>query len=366
MVLLIVYVLIALVFSFLCSLLESTLLTVGPSKIESAKSAGKPWGQRMAKLKDDIDRPLSAILTLNTIAHTMGAAGAGAQYARVYGNIGESIFAGVLTLAILIFTEIIPKTLGARYALFFAPSVSWFLPWLIRLLCPLVWFSKQITRIITRGGAQVSHTNREELMAMANLGEEEGIIDQHEKSVFHNILKLNTVKVKDIMTPRPVVFMLSQETTGSEFVELTQDKPFSRIPIHGKTRDDVTGFVVRAEVLYKCLTLPGDFEISELCRPIIITPETELVDSLFRGLSEENTHIMLATDEFGSVSGIVTFEDVIETVLGFEIVDENDRHQDLQALARKLWRTRAERMGIPLSNEVEKSEKTEKDKARNK
>ncbi|MEO0796205.1 MAG: hemolysin family protein [Verrucomicrobiota bacterium] len=349
--LLIVYVLIALVFSFLCSLLEATLLTISPSKVESAKSGGLPWGKRMERLKDDIDRPLSAILTLNTIAHTMGAAGAGAQYARVFGNVGESIFAAILTLLILICTEIIPKTLGARYAQFFAPFVSWFLPGLIGLLSPLVWFSKKITRLITRGDATVAHTDRDELMAMANLGEEEGVIDQHQKSVFQNILMLDSVKVQDIMTPRPVVFMLSEDTTGSEFVQLTQDKPFTRIPIYGKTRDEVAGFVVRAEVLNKKLVSPDEFTIKELSRPINVTPETEAVDSLFRRLSKEKTHINLVTDDFGSVSGVVTFEDVIETVLGFEIVDETDLHQDLQALARKLWQARAERMGISTENE---------------
>jgi len=351
MFLLIVYVLIALGFSFLCSLLESTLLTVTPSKIESAKAKGQAWGARMELLKEDIDRPLSAILTLNTIAHTMGAAGAGAQYAKVYGNVGESIFAGVLTLAILIVTEIIPKTLGARYALFFAPSVSWLLPWLIRFLSPLVWMCKQITKVLTRGEPESAHTNRDELIAMANLGEEEGIIDLHERNVFHNLLRLDTMRVKDIMTPRPVVFMLSEETTGQKFIEATKDKPFTRIPIYRKTRDDVTGFIVRAEVLYQCLTEGNDFQISQLRRPIIVTSENDQLDSLFRRLSEENTHIMLATDEFGSVAGIVTFEDVIETVLGIEIVDESDRHQDLQAFARKLWRARAERMGINLDDE---------------
>ncbi|WP_309398386.1 hemolysin family protein [Cerasicoccus maritimus] len=348
MALLIIYVLIALGFSFLCSLLESTLLTVTPSKIESAKAAGLPWGPRMEKLKDDIDRPLSAILTLNTIAHTMGAAGAGAQYARIYGNAGEAIFAGALTLAILIVTEIIPKTLGARYALFFAPSVSWLLPWLIRLLGPLVWLCKQITRVITRGDAEHPHTNREELLAMANLGEEEGIIAPQERTVFQNLLQLNAVHVENIMTPRPVVFMLPQNTTGSEFVAIIKDKPFSRIPIFGRNRDDVNGFVVRAEVLYRCATEGEDFHIEALSRPILVTPEKESVAVLFRRLSEEKTHIMLATDEFGSATGVVTFEDVIETVLGIEIVDENDRHQDLQAVARSLWRTRAERMGIAL------------------
>ncbi|WP_309385145.1 hemolysin family protein [Cerasicoccus frondis] len=351
MLLLITYVLIALGFSFLCSLLESTLLTVTPSKIETAKSTGKPWGARMEKLKEDIDRPLSAILTLNTIAHTMGAAGAGAQYAKVYGNVGESIFAGVLTLAILIVTEIIPKTLGARYALFFAPIVSWILPWLIRLLSPLVWFCKQITRLITRGSVEETHTDRAELLAMANLGEEEGIIDRHERTVFQNILELNTMKVEDIMTPRPVVFMISEAMSGQDFLDAIKDKPFTRIPIYGQNRDDVTGFIVRSEALYRCATEGRDFQLKDLRRPILVTPETESVDVLFHRLSEENTHIMLATDEFGSVAGVVTFEDIIETVLGFEIVDENDRHQDLQAFARKLWRSRAERMGISIDGD---------------
>lgn len=344
---------VALGFSFLCSLLESTLLTVTPSKIQSAKEAGKKWAMRMALLKEDIDRPLSAILTLNTIAHTMGAAGAGAQYAKVYGNVGESVFAGALTLAILIVTEIIPKTLGARYATFFAPSVSWMLPWLIRFLSPLVWLCKQLTRLLTFGKPETPHTNREELLAMANLGEEHGVIDHDQKTVFENILTLPQMTVADIMTPRPVVFMAPESITGREFIERSKDKPFSRIPVYGENSEQITGFVVRADVLYRCVTKGRDFPLSELKRSIPLAAKTDGVDDLFRRLSQENTHIMMVTDEFGAMAGIVTFEDIIETVLGFEIMDENDRHQDMQALARQLWRERARRMGLAITDENE-------------
>ncbi len=337
MVLLIVYVLIALCFSFICSLLEATLLTVTPAQVESAKAARRPWGKRMQLLKEDIDRPLSAILTLNTFAHTMGAAGAGAQYARVYGDIGEAIFAAALTLAILIFTEIIPKTLGARYALFFAPSVSSFLPWLIRFLAPLVWLCQRITRLIARSSGHGQNYDREELAAMAAASQKQGVIDEREGAVFKNMLRLQLIRISDLMTPRTVVFMRPEDETGSEFIKSIATFPYSRIPVYGESPEQITGFVMRSEVLYKQLTEGEDFQLRDLRRPLAITPEVARLDTVFERMVRERIHIMLVVDEFGSTTGLVTLEDVVETVFGFEIVDESDRYEDMQALARKRW-----------------------------
>lgn len=345
MALLIVYVLIALGFSFLCSLLEATLLTLTPTSVEAAKQRGARWAPMMEKLKSDIDTPLSAILTLNTIAHTMGAAGAGAQYQREFGNGTEAVFAGVLTLAILIFTEIIPKTLGARYSLFFAPSTAWILPKLQTILAPLVWLCRQITRVITFGKSNHKPMHREELLAVANMGEREGVLKSQEGTIVRNILQLGEVHVSDIMTPRPVVFMLPETTPLKEFAEVIGTKPYSRIPVFGANREDVHGFILRSDALLACLK-DDSAPLSTVIRPLEVVPQQISVDNLFQRLLNEGHHILLVHDEFGTAVGLVTLEDVLETIVGVEIVDENDRVPDLQVLARKLWNKRAARMGI--------------------
>ncbi|MGB0743977.1 MAG: CNNM domain-containing protein, partial [Opitutales bacterium] len=210
MILLVTYISVALGFSFLCSLLEATLLTIRPSQLQTAKTSGKVWGEKLQDLKRDIDRPLSAILTLNTIAHTMGATGAGAQYARVYGDATGGIFAAMLTLAVLILTEIIPKTLGARYALFFAPFTAWFLPFLEKMLRPVVWSCQMLTRFITFGKTGHAPRHREEMLAVARLGVEEGTVKDSERRILRNMLNLNELSVASILTPRPVVFSLPE------------------------------------------------------------------------------------------------------------------------------------------------------------
>ncbi|MGB6220965.1 CNNM domain-containing protein [Haloferula sp.] len=347
MALLITYVLIALGFSFLCSLLEATLLTITPTTVQTAKQKGAKWAIAMEKLKSDIDRPLSAILTLNTVAHTMGAAGAGAQYAKIYGNGTEAVFAGVLTFAILIFTEIIPKTLGARYSSFFAPGTAWVLPKLQLVLYPLVWLCRQVTRLITFGKANEKPMHREELLAVAHLGEQEGVLKSEEGAIVRNILQLGEVRVSDIMTPRPVIYMLPQSMSLQDFAKEIDGKPFSRIPVYGSNRDDVHGFVLKSDGLQACLK-DGTASLESVSRPLEAVPQQIGVDRLFRRFLDEGAHVLLVHDEYGTSVGLVTLEDVLETIVGVEIVDEQDKVADLQVLARKLWAERAGRMGIPL------------------
>ncbi|WP_193211402.1 hemolysin family protein [Luteolibacter marinus] len=350
MALLIVYVLVALGFSFLCSLLEATLLTITPTAVQAAKQRGTRWAETMEKLKADIDSPLSAILTLNTIAHTMGAAGAGAQYQRTFGNGTEAIFAAMLTLAILVFTEIIPKTLGARYAMFFAPFTAWFLPKLQFILAPLVWLCGQVTRLITFGKADLQPMHREELLAVARLGEEVGELKSSEGAIVRNILQLGDMRVSDIMTPRPVVFMLPMTTTLREFAANIGDKPFSRIPVFGTNRDDVHGFVLRSDALLACLKNDAD-TLESVMRPLEAVPQLVGVDHLFQRFLSDGHQILLVHDEFGTSVGLVTLEDVLETIVGVEIVDEKDNVPDLQVLARKLWSERAAKMGIAIPDD---------------
>lgn len=347
MVLLVTYVLIALGFSFLCSLLEATLLTVTPSALGAAKQRGAKWAVGFEKLKGDIDKPLSAILTLNTVAHTMGATAAGAQYAKEFGDATGGLFAGALTLAVLIFTEIIPKTLGARHAMFFAPGTARILPWLQKALAPLVWLCQQITQVITFGKAGELPKHREELLAVAQMGHDLGELHSSEVEIVRNILKLREVKVSDIMTPRTVIYSLPEKTLLADLSGLIENKPFSRIPVYGESRDEITGFVIRADALLAGLKEPnGGGKLADLRRPIEATQKGLPVDRLFQRLLAEGHHIMLVIDEFGTTVGLVTLEDVLETIMGVEIVDEKDQVADLQLLARRLWRDRAKRMGV--------------------
>jgi CBS domain containing-hemolysin-like protein len=347
--LLITYVLLALGVSFLCSILEATLLTLTPSAINSAKQRGAKWAARMELLKSEVDRPLSAILTLNTIAHTMGAAGAGAQWARISGNTYEAAFAFVLTLAILVFTEIIPKTVGARYATALAGPSAAILPLLIWGLAPLVWLARQITNLITPRGVEAKPMHREELLAMARLGEQSGQLGERESQFVQNLIQLHAMRAWDIMTPRPVIFALPDSTLLVDFVKLIEDKPFTRIPVYRNNRDDVTGFVIRGEALLAHLKDDDDTgTLAEVARPIAVTPEHVPLDVLFQRFIAERHQIMMVSDEFGTTVGLVTFEDIIETIFGFEIMDEKDKVPDLQLHARNLWHERARKMGIEL------------------
>lgn len=349
MILLIFYVMIALVLSFICSLLEACLLTITPSAINNAKQQGHRWASVMENYKTNIDLPLSAILTLNTVAHTMGAAGAGAQYARIFGNTGEAIFAGALTLAILLLTEIIPKTLGSRFAIQLAGVTAFVLPILITGLAPLVWLCRQVTRLITTADQGTQSMHREELLAMTRLGEESGHLDKSESNFVHNLIQLHSTTTADIMTPWPVVFALPEAMPLTEFVEIIEDKPFTRIPVYGDDPDDIRGFVIRGEALLAHLKDATDkATLASVKRPMAMAVKYAPVDVTFRRFVAERHQIMLVVDEFGTNVGLLSFEDVIETIFGIEIMDEKDKVADLQLHARKLWKERAKKMGITI------------------
>ena len=343
MALLVFYVLLALCVSFLCSLLEASILSLTPSQVRQMEERGSTWAARLKVLKDDIERPLAAILTLNTIAHTMGAAGAGAQYAALYGNGGEAVFAAILTLAILVVTEIIPKTLGARYAAALAPFCSWILPLMIRVLAPLVWASRQLTRLITFGRQTDAPRHREELLAVASLGQASGQIDKREARFMKNVLQLHELKTADVMTPRTVVFSVPKQASLEELAHKIRKAPFTRVPVMGERLDEIVGFVIKHDVLELLLDDRTDESaLDALIRPLPSVLDQVNVDRLFQRMITEHHHIMAVVDEYGSFLGLVTLEDVLETIFGFEIVDERDQVSDLQEYARKLARSRAE------------------------
>jgi CBS domain containing-hemolysin-like protein len=340
--LLIFYVALALCVSFLCSLLEASLLTITPSAVRSAQERGARWAGMLKKLKDDIERPLAAILTLNTIAHTMGAAGAGAQYAKVFGAGTEAVFAAFLTLAVLVVTEIIPKTIGARYAEKLAPFTAWMLPLLITALAPLVWASRQVTRVITGGKPADLPRHREELLALASLGQASGQIEDSEVRFVKNMLQLHGVKASDVMTPRVVVFSLPLQTSLAEFATAVREVPFTRIPVYDEHPDKICGFIIKHEALTSLLESPlGDGGLGGLVRALPSVLDELPVDKLFHRMISQRHHIMAVVDEYGTFLGLVTLEDVLETIFGFEIVDELDKVPDLQEYARELSRRRS-------------------------
>lgn len=353
--LLLFYLVLAIGVSFLCSILEAVLLSITPSYVAVLEKNESKSGKILRDLKEDIDRPLSAILSLNTIAHTIGAAGVGAQAQVVFGNAYVSLTSVVLTLAILVFSEIIPKTLGATYWKKLSGFAARATKILIILTYPLVLLSKGITNLIASEDKQPS-VSREEFSAMAELGHEEGVFEKEESNIFKNLIRFNSLRVKDIMTPRIVVVKYPEKIAIKEVME-DQDKLWvSRIPVFENDEENITGYVLKNDVFLKFSKGEGDKQLKDIRREVLIIPENVSIKTLFARLLESQEHIAVVVDEYGGFSGVVTMEDVVETLLGMEIVDEIDAIDDMQKLAREKWRERAKRLGIPLPGSVKKEE----------
>ena len=346
-ILLVTYLLIALVFSFACSIFEAVLLSVRRPYLATQKESRPANAATWEKLVADINRPLSAILILNTVAHTVGAAGVGAQAMKIFGDapLTTGLISAVLTLLILILSEIIPKTLGAVYWQQIAPVTGALLTTLTRLMAPLIWMTNRITRGMSKGKKKGAFS-RAEFIAMTDIGQEQGAIKPKEGRIVKNLFGLRDTLAKHAATPRPVVFTLPAETTLADFVKDHADKPFSRIPIVTGTSDHVTGFVLQIELLKAHAEGQTHATLADFQRKLYTLPETESLSHLFEAMIEERIHIAAIVDEFGSFSGIITLEDVIETILGSEIVDEADLIEDMQQQARDLWEKRAKKMGL--------------------
>ncbi len=347
MFLLITYILIALVFSFLCSIAEAVLLSVNSAYIALLVKEGKKAGAQLNALKSDINKPLAAILTLNTIAHTVGAAGAGAQAAKVFGNNYVGIASAVLTLLILVFSEIIPKTLGAHYWRQLAPVTAYALKGLVLLLYPFVKLSELLTQGLTHGPT-LAGFSRQEFSAMAEVSANEGQLAKFESSILRNLLLLRKTPIADAMTPRTVVFSLSGTLRVEEFFHKYDHIRFSRIPIYTDNRDEVTGFVLRSDLLLAQARGNTDNRLEKYRRELPALLSTMSLSRAFDEFMRHRAHIMLVVDEYGGLKGLLTLEDVIETLLGLEIVDEGDEDVDMQQLARRLWKRRAKEMEIDL------------------
>jgi len=350
MITLIVIVAVAIGISFLCSVFEAVLLSVTPSYVATLAHSNPEAAERLGKQKDNVESPLVSILTLNTIAHTVGAAVAGAQAAKVFGDEMLGVFSGVLTFLILFFSEIIPKTLGANYWRSLAPSVSIALLWMERLTKPLIWMSQQVTQLLGKGDE--GQYIRQEMSAMAKIGHESGELDEQESLILTQMLSVKEMPVSAIMTPRTVIFSLSGSLSLEEFALKHKGTPFSRIPIYDKDPDDITGYINRNDILLAERKTP-QAPIGELKRNLVVVPETAKILPLFQLLIKRNTKIAIVVNEYGTGEGIVTLEDIVESLLGLEIVDSNDPVTDMQQLAHKLWEKRMKDKGIRLSDDGE-------------
>lgn len=345
MLLLVVYVFVALGFSFLCSIAEAVILSVNTPYITLLRRQGRPAGALLGRMKADINRALAAILTLNTIAHTIGAAGAGAQAARVFGNAWVGVASAVLTLLILVFSEIIPKTLGAHYWKQLAPATAYLLQGLVWLFYPFVRLAELITRGLSHGPV-LTGFNRDELAAMAEISAGEGLIAEDETRILKNLLRLREHRVTDVMTPRTVIFSLADSLRVEEYFWKYGDRRFSRIPVYRDDPDHLDGFVLRSDLLLAQARGNTDTPLANYRRELHVLPGSNSLSQAFDAFLEKRAHMMIIVDEYGCLIGLVTLEDILETLLGLEIVDESDRNTDMQAHARRLWRRRAREMGL--------------------
>ncbi len=348
--LLITFFLLAILVSFLCSLLEAVLLSITPSYAQLKSQQGDRIGRQLESFKSNIDRPLAAILTLNTVAHTLGAIGVGDQSARIWAATNPMITGVVvpvtMILGILILSEIIPKTLGANHWQKLVPFTVSALEIIIFLLYPLVWVSQIITRALKRDKSQ-SVFSRSEFLAMAEIGVSEGVFEKQDSEIIANLLRLETVRTEDIMTPRTVVRLASENQTIKQFYKQAGELPFSRIPLfEGKEKEHIGGYFLKSELMENLVQGSGDEQLSTIQRDITVVHESLPISDLFNHFLGKREHIALVVDEFGGMAGIVTMEDVLETLLGMEIIDESDSTVDMQALARKNWQARARRIGL--------------------
>lgn len=344
-IMLIIYVLMALGFSFLCSVAEAVLLSMTPSFIADLKEKKPALAAILKRLKEDeVDRSLAAILTLNTIAHTVGAIGSGAKATIVFGSAYFGIFSAVMTLMILFLSEIIPKTLGATYWRRLAWPTSLFVRGLILCLYPLIWISEKLTQLVSGQSGHHGTFSRGEIVAMAKAGQRAGIVDKDESRVIQNLFKFRCLRAEDIMTPRTVVSALQKDTPIDVAVDEIASLAFTRLPIYSEDLDDIDGFVHRTDLLLALTQNKGKDPVSTLKRSIATVTHVTSLSQILEMFLKNHSHLALVVDEYGGTDGLVSLEDVVETLLGMEIVDEHDSIRDLQKLARENWEKRRQSM----------------------
>lgn len=341
MTLLLVYLFVALLISFLCSILEAVLLTTPVSYLNVKQDEGEKSATLFLKHKATIDRPLAAILTLNTFAHTIGAAGVGAQANIVFGEAYFGYISAILTVIILIFSEIIPKSIGANYWRSLAMPSALLIQGMIVITYPFVVVSELITKLFSRK-TKGNTVSREEISAMATIGVNEGVFQENENRIIQNLISLKLLKTQDIMTPRVVVVVADENMQLKDFMENKEFLHFSRIPVYSGHKDHITGYVLRSAVFEALAADDNNLIVllKDIKRDIISVHAVQPAFEVWDFLLDKKEHLALVVDEYGGMDGIITMEDIIETLIGMEIVDEKDHVVDMQQLAKERWEKR--------------------------
>ena len=328
--------------SFLCSVMEAALLSITPSYIAQLEEKSPKWYKKVSELKQNIDTPLAAILTLNTIAHTVGAAGVGAEVANMYGQAYLGVASGVMTIAILVLSEILPKSIGAKYWKKLIPTMCVTLNIMVLILKPFLYISNFIMGMFSDDNN--SSDIKDEIKALAKMGRDEKVIDDNKYRVINNIINLQEVKVKDVMTPRTVVVTVKPNTNIEEFEKITASSPFSRFPIVDENEQQFLGYV------HKSCILKADYseKVDDYARCMCSFSSECPLENVLSTMIDDHNHMALVIDQFENWVGIVTLEDVIETILGKEILDESDQVADMRLYAKLKWKKKKEQKGIEI------------------
>ena len=334
--------------SALCSLFEAVLYSVPISHVEGLAQAGHASGRILRRLRSNVDRPISAILSLNTVANTGGGAISGAVAVNAFGEnpmIIDIYFPAFFTLCILLLSEVIPKTAGVIYSRPISGYIARPLQVLVWVFTPLIELLQFVTRMVSRGNTAQA-ISEEELIVLARLGQRIGAIEEDEAQVIQNILSLKSKTARDVMTPRTVVFSLSDTLTVEEARKEAPIWSYSRIPVYAEDFEDIVGVVLRRDMLAALAADRGHVKLSELMRPVHFVVESASLDRLLRMFLERRQHLFVVIDEYGGLAGVLTLEDVLETILGKEIVDESDQVADMRELAhRRRQQTLSEQSG---------------------
>jgi CBS domain containing-hemolysin-like protein len=323
----------ALTISALCSVCEAVLYTVTASQVEMLRKSGHPAAGHLQDLRADIEKPITALLTLNTIANTIGASVAGAAAAKLFGDENLILFSALFTLSILIFSEILPKTIGVAYAFKLAPSITYPLRAMVFLLKPIVWLSRSMTRLLPQ---RLEETiSSQEIQTIAALSRQSGDIEENEAKVINNILDLKDKIVRQVMTPRTVTFSINEHiTVGNAMATLNELSSHSRIPIYNREPDNVTGIVMRKDILQAAAERKDKLTLSRFKRPAHFVPETAPLNRILIDFFDRRQHLFIVVDEYGTMTGVISMEDVLEEIVGREIIDEYDKTKDMRELAR--------------------------------